>query len=224
MEISALQMNNKNELLKELVDEWSLYTESDRPLTLTDFSKWISDRYVLVKDSPLPKEVEEEIQGESLDNTVARNLGMLIQISNIWIKITFKGTPFQGFEDYGITQFIMHSGTPTKSMVTEWSMLERSTAFEVIRRLQKLGLLEEFPDANDKRTKRVQITPKGIAALEESDTRVDQISRLIVGDLTEKNKIDFLKQLLNLNAFHMKEYAKGTREVERRWFGDKNDF
>ncbi len=211
-------MSRKNELLKDLVDEWSSYTSGDRPLHLADFAEWLSDKYVASENRGLPATVEKEIERESLDNTVARYFGMLVQLSNVWIKITFKGTPFQGFEDYGITQFIMHSGTPTKSRVTERSTLERSTAFEVIRRMQRLELVEEFPDPNDKRTKRVKISPKGKAALKEADARVDQISRLMMGDLTENKKFDLLKLLLSLTQFHVKEYQKGTDEVEKNWF------
>ncbi|MEM8908902.1 MAG: winged helix DNA-binding protein, partial [Bacteroidota bacterium] len=194
--------------------------ESSQPSTMTDFAEWLNDKHAQSASRELPQAIEQEIKQESLNNTVARHFGMLVQVSNVWTKLTFKETPFQGFEDYGITQFILHTGTPTKSMATEWSTLERSTAFEVIRRLQKLGLIEEFPDQNDRRTKRIKITQVGTAALKQADVKVDQISNLLVGDLTEKKKIDLLKLLLKLNKFHLTQYAKGVEEVERQWFSN----
>ena len=214
-------MNRKNDLLKSLINEWEDYTEADHSPTLSEFAEWLHGKHAENQEVDLPEEIIGEIERESLDNTVAGYFGMLVQLSNVWIKITFKRTPFQGFPDYGIAQFIMHAGTPTKSRVTDWSTLERSTAFEVIRRLQKLELLEEFPDPEDGRVKRVKISRKGRAALKKADVRVNQISKLMMGNLTEKKKIDLLKLLLSLTDFHLKEYKKGTEEVERKWFANK---
>lgn len=211
-------MEEKKDLLKELVNEWAIYTDSDRPMTINGFSEWLNEKHNKPRDWVLPKSIEQEVEKESLDNTVARHFGMLIQLSNVWTKIAFKGMPFQGFEDYGIAQFIMQVGSPTKSNVTEWSTLERSTAFQVIQRMQKLGLIEEFPDPDDKRTKRVRISQKGKAAMKKADKKVSQISKLIVGNLTEKKKVELLKVLHALTKFHLKEYEKGKEAVERNWF------
>lgn len=214
-------MNKKNELLKLLVDEWEIYTEGNHQLTLPNFSDWLHSKHGQPKTFDLPNEIQQEVANESLNNTVARFFGMLVQLSNVWTKLTFKTTPFRGFEDYGIAQFILHAGSPTKSMVTDSSMLERSTAFEVIKRLQKLDLIHEYADEKDKRTKRVKISRKGRTALKNADVRVDQISKLMMGDLTDGKKVDLLKILLRLTDFHANEYKKGLEEVEQKWFSAK---
>ena len=214
-------MGSKNSLLKKMIGEWEEYTEEDRSPSVPEFAEWLYGKYAEHQEVDLPEEIIQEIETESLNNTVARHVGRLIQFASIWTKLAFRGTAFRGFEDYGMTQYILHTQAPTKSTLVDWSMLERSTAFEIIRRLQKLGLVKEFPDPNDRRTKRVKITRKGKVALNKADVRVDQISVLLLGDLTEHRKISLLQNILRLNIFHAKEYEKGTDAAAGKWFPDK---
>ena len=211
-------MSQKNELLKTLIEEWTIYTEADRPSSLSEFATWLYEKQPHLERQRLSEEIEQKIQGDSLDNTVAEYFGKLSQFASVWTKLTFKETLFQGFNDYGIVQYVFYAKAPTKSMAIAVTKLERSTAFEILRRLQKLGLIEEFPDENDRRTKRVKITTKGKAELKKADRRVDQISKLLMGNLSEHKKVDLLKLLLSLTEFHTKEYEKGIEEVEQNWF------
>lgn len=215
---NSKNMSRKSELLKGLIDEWEVYTENDMNLSMSDFAEWLHGRNTKRGKDSLPDEVEKEIEDVSLNNTVARFCGKLIQYSNVWAKLTFRETAFRGFEDYGIAQTILHSKEPTKSNVTGCFLMEKSTAFEIIRRMQKLGLVEESPGKKDKRTKQVKVTKKGIAELKKANLKVNKYSNLILGNLTEKKKIEFLKLLLHLNDFHGKEYEKGLKVVEEKWF------
>lgn len=209
-----------NELLQNIIGEWVNYTENRADCSMAVFSEWLNRRH-----SHTPKSIfllnelpPSMINEGSIDAILSYHIGLLIRFTKIWSKLAFKNTIFKGFEDYGITNFILTSKNPSKSEVANWSLIERSTAFEIIRRLQKLQLIDQTNDQQDKRVKRVSITEKGKQEVRQAQKQVEALSTLLTGDLSDQQKINLLSLLRDLTNFHTKEYEKDTSDIEKTWF------
>lgn len=89
------------------------------------------------------------------------HLGLLLSYTEAWVKLAFRDLPITGFGDFGVLKFIEQARQPTKNAVAESMVMEPSTCFEILKRLQKKGLIKESPDPHDKRAKRVSLTDQG---------------------------------------------------------------
>jgi DNA-binding MarR family transcriptional regulator len=92
-----------------------------------------------------------------------------------------------------------------------------------MKRLLKAGLIEEFDDNDDKRSKRVRTTPKGAAAYVEAVQKISRVSKIVGGNLPEEKKQDIVAALDYLNSFHNAIYAQQA-EASIEEILDKNVF
>ena len=67
--------------------------------------------------------------------------------------------------------------------------LEAPTGIDIINRLQKRDLIEEFPDEEDRRSKRIRLTPQGIKEAEVLRPQIDAIFLKFVKPLSKIEKI-----------------------------------
>ena len=81
-------------------------------------------------------------------------------------------------------------------------LMELSPGREVIRRLLRLELIEEFPDPDDGRAKRVQLTAKGREMYQQVETEIDKVGKIISGNLTLEEKHHMVAMLGKLVHFH----------------------
>lgn len=66
---------------------------------------------------------------------------------------------------------------------------EKNTGMEIIKRLINNQLLEQHDDENDKRSKRLKITPLGQAELFKSFDGMIKVSRIISGKLSDTERL-----------------------------------
>jgi len=58
----------------------------------------------------------------------------------------------------------------------------------MLNRLKKRGLINEHPDKEDKRIKRIKLTAKGEETLGKAKIRVSQVAKLMVNVMTDEDK------------------------------------
>ncbi len=79
---------------------------------------------------------------------------------------------------------------------------EKTTGMEVIKRLLNNGLVEQTDDQNDRRSKRLLITAKGMGVLLGTFEEMRKASLIIAGTLNEVEKMQLLHLLQKLHFFH----------------------
>jgi DNA-binding MarR family transcriptional regulator len=67
--------------------------------------------------------------------------------------------------------------------------LEAPTGIEIIKRLLKNGLIEEFPDQQDRRAKRIKLSQTGLNELTTLKPAIDSIFREFTSNLDLNEKI-----------------------------------
>lgn len=108
---------------------------------------------------------------------------------------------------------MQETGDLRKPELIRYNLLEFSPGMEVIRRLIRKGLIEDYDDPEDGRSKKVRITGRGSAVFRESLAEMTKASRIIGGGLSSKEKGRFVHRARKLLRFHQpfRENGQGNR-------------
>ncbi|MCU0426206.1 MAG: winged helix DNA-binding protein [Candidatus Kapabacteria bacterium] len=141
-----------------------------------------------------------------LNSRISALLTRMNRFASFYTKKAFAGLEITSAQEFGILACIQGLGTPTKTEVAHYNLLEKTTGTEILKRLLKLGFIEEFDDENDKRSKRVKITQSGNDVMESAVQRLWELSEIVVGNLSEPQKHDLATMLEELDHFHSNIY------------------
>jgi DNA-binding MarR family transcriptional regulator len=108
--------------------------------------------------------------------------------------------------DFGILACVKTLGNPKKSEVIGFTLLEKTTGTEMMKRMIRQGLLHESDDEEDKRSKRVSLTEKGLCVHNLLLQKLMELSCIITGNLPENRKAELAEMLDYLNHFHNEIY------------------
>jgi DNA-binding MarR family transcriptional regulator len=141
-----------------------------------------------------------------LNARISTLLTRMNRFATFYTKKAFAGLEMTSAQEFGVLACIRVLGTPTKTEVAYYNLLEKTTVTEILKRLIKIGLIEEFDDARDKRSKRVKITPAGEESIETAVQRLWEISEIVVGNLSDEQKRALAATLEELDQFHSDIY------------------
>ena len=133
-------------------------------------------------------------------------LGRLSQFGELWGKLAFQELPIRNFEDYSILKHVEGHPACSKKELSQVLLGEPSTAFEIIKRLIREGLLEDYQDEADRRVRRVKLTKSGKGTLEQADVQAGKVARLLTGRTSEKDLGYLVRLFKSLDDFHTSIY------------------
>lgn len=195
----------KNKLVA-LVQAWGVYEEEVQYTDLQDFCKWYLKTHAPTEPTGGLMGADEVPSDQNM--FLGRLIGKLSRYASIYAKKAFAPLGLNNFEDLGYLWQTEFMGAPKKSELIYAMMSEFPSGADVIRRLVGMGLLEEFPDDQDRRSKRVRITPKGTALSAQSIPATEKVARIVVGDLDETEKAVLVKLLSRLEKLHDHHYKQ----------------
>lgn len=198
------------ELLKE-VEQFSHSDEYSSHASVEDFRQYLNQR-AYERDTPTNISNKYHLEVFELENEIAKQVIMLSRYSKNLIRKSLEKYQDLGTEDFTYLFRMMDYDSLTKMQLVEKNAHEKQTGIEIIKRLVKKGLLEEFPDAHDKRSVRVSVTAKGKRVFQESMHDVSVASKIMCGKLSEKEKGKLLEYLKKLNTFHHTVYTNFKAE------------
>ncbi|MEM6634121.1 MAG: MarR family winged helix-turn-helix transcriptional regulator, partial [Bacteroidota bacterium] len=180
------------------------------------FGEWLKQKYA---DSQEYLTEEEEINRIGVDVMTSYLIGGLTGYLETWLKLAYQDLPIVSLGDFGIIKAVEHHQNPTKKMIADSLIMERTTCMESIKRMVKEGLLTEETDSKDRRMKRVRLTPKGREMSMLLNKKMSALSTLLVGNLDELEKKSLIPILKKLNKFHEFLYREKSREeVKERYY------
>lgn len=89
-----------------------------------------------------------------------------------------------------------------KMEIINMHLLEAPSGIEVIKRLLKKQLIEEFDDPDDKRAKRIRITDKGRKTVESIAPKMQTVYAQMAADLQTEEKLQLISFLKRFNDYH----------------------
>nr|WP_299342037.1 winged helix DNA-binding protein [Allomuricauda sp.] len=175
---------------------------------LNAFLEWLDSREDITSDTPT-----YSITGHSIEVELAAHIGRLSRYSNTYIKMTLEGLPFSTDMEFTFTAILDGTGQVGKTDLIRMMAYDKSSGMGVIRRLLEKGIIEEFPNPDDKRGKLLRLTEKGKKAIVLGYQKVPQAANLISANLNFNEKQKLLHLLKKLDDFHYPIYLNENQET-----------
>jgi DNA-binding MarR family transcriptional regulator len=197
-----------------LVNEWGNFAAHHPEGDIEDFC-----RYYLA--SQRRKKTKGTLVGgvvpASKDGLLLKIIGRISKLNMIYANMALKGTDLNQIEEFGMLVTIRQEKNPRKTDVIYANLFELSSGTDMLARLKKRGLFKEYEDAEDKRSKRLQLTPKGEKVSEQCSKRIIKNANLLMNELTDEDKelcIQLLKDIeIKFSALWPKHKGKTFDEV-----------
>lgn len=212
------------ERLHELIDHFQAYEEATGQPDLAGFADWLhlQTRGKEPTGSGFLPEGHPHFDGQ-----LGFAIGLLYQHAKHYFKTAMHGTDLVSMFDFGFLASLAQMGDARKSDLIQRNVIEFSPGMEVIRRLLRKALIEEFPDPEDGRSKRVQLTAKGQKAYREISDRVLLISTIIGGNLSAEEKRLAIPILFKLVKFHepiwRESHGQSLEKILEKYLKDSQD-
>ncbi len=191
------------EILLELIELLGSFEEvvgDSKMMTLESFLSYA----VSMRKSE--QDLEEEVNPNATDEAyIARMLSLIYRYGRGYTKRALQVSPcLQSEEEYTYLLCLMNGEAMSKGELHLRNGLERTTGSEMIRRLQKHGLVEEEVDLVDKRQRLVRITPRGRTELAKIFPNLKLVAQIISAPLDERQKMFLKGVLVQLHKEHSK--------------------
>ncbi|HMN89548.1 MAG TPA: winged helix DNA-binding protein [Saprospiraceae bacterium] len=183
-----------------LVNLFYAYAQKHPDANMEEFCR----HYIAVRDLEKQSMDSSEL---SKDVRLGITIVRLARFAEMYTKKALAGLPLYNTDEIVYLMILDEAGTPRKSDLINQNLSEFSTGVEIIRRLVKADLVEEFPDADDRRTKRIRITDAGRAVLYQAYPKMDVVATIISGSLAEDEKDLLLQILSRLEKRHDEVYS-----------------
>jgi DNA-binding MarR family transcriptional regulator len=180
-----------------LVNAWAGYETKYPDGDIADFC-----RYYLAHQEV--KEVKGALVGGVVPNVtdglLLKIMGRISKLNMQYASKALSGTGLTQIEEFGILVNIRQNINPRKTDVIYTNLFELSSGSDTLKRLQKRGLIREYVDDNDRRSKRLELTPKGHATLEQCHERIVKNARMLLHDLEDDDKKLCIQILRNVEV------------------------
>ncbi|MGY3051959.1 DNA-binding MarR family transcriptional regulator [Pedobacter sp. UYEF25] len=143
-----------------------------------------------------------------LDNNIGRLFVFMSRYAKLYIKKALDGTPLQAAEDFTALAILMTHKSLSKTELIKHNLQEKTSGTEVIRRLIANGLVMQWDDLEDKRSKQIAISDAGKELLQHVFTDMNDVGKMITGKLALGEKLTLQYLLQKLEDFHLDVYDK----------------
>jgi DNA-binding PadR family transcriptional regulator len=204
----------------ELVKLWGEFEEKHPDASLEDFF-----RYQLTKlqrhEISMPEFPGITVTPES---RVMMLIGRISKMHQVYAGIALDGTGLDQMEEFGMLVTIMtRTEDPRKTDVILNNMQELSSGTNMLERLKKKGLIEEYDDETDRRSKRLKLTERGLKTVQAARARVARLAAMMTHGLGDEDKLLIVQLLKGTEAKFFallpKQKGKSFDEIYRENMG-----
>ena len=198
----------------ELVNKWAEFEERHPDGSIEDFCRsYLAHQRRGQEQGALVGGVVPALS----DALLMKIIGRISKLNMAYANIALKGTELNQIEEFGILQTIRKEKKPRKTEVIYANLFELSSGTDMLNRMKKRGLIREYGDKEDKRSKRLELTEKGEAVADASIPRIEKNAKMLLNSLQTEDKelcIQLLKNIeIKLSAQWQKHKAKDFEEI-----------
>jgi DNA-binding MarR family transcriptional regulator len=198
----------------ELVNQWGAYEVNHPQGSIEDFCR----HYLAQKQ-------QQKTQGTLVggvvpsfnDGLLLKIIGRIQKLNMNYANLALKGSELNQIEEYGILQTIKLGKNPKKTEIIYANLFELSSGTDMLTRLIKRGLIKEYDDTEDKRSKRMELTAKGEKAVEDTKLKIFKNATLMMNDISDDDKalcIQLLKGVeIKFSALWQKHKVREFEEI-----------
>jgi len=168
-------------LLKELIRYVEEYQAKHTSIKIEDFTVWLNNNIFSATDETGHSGHEELLLAFKLmhlNKDLKKQTKSVLSASNV-----------SSIDEYSFLLHLDYQESFRKMEIIAIHNLEAPTGIEIIKRLLKNHFIEEFPDKEDKRAKRIKLTNTGKMELKKIKPKIDTIFSEFSGPLNLNEKI-----------------------------------
>jgi len=204
------------DLLNYLEEYHDKHVDNEDQLNTTDFIGFLNTKFVpelIIRNKKSGGHDEFLSQTDPDQNSytdVSILVTLLFRYAKSYIKKALKTSNIKSADEFSFLITLMTHAQMTKHELIKLQVIEKSSGIEILNRLIKQGLIEQYNDMEDKRRKLLKITPFGRSEIIAVLPMMNIVSRIVVGDLSkdEQNLLTYL--LRKLDCFHNDIYLQKT--------------
>ena len=180
--------------------------DKDGNLNMSDFLGYLNSQYkpMNVKMRELGGNYEgykyQDQKGSATDISIL--IVLLFRYAKGYIKKALKNSPIKSADEFSFLMTLMTYDHLSKSELITKQVMEKTSGTEIINRLIKLGLIEQFADEADKRSVRIKMTMTGRTEIYKILPQMGVVSQIVTGNLNDSEKTMLAYMLRKLEHFH----------------------
>ena len=132
------------------------------------------------------------------DGLLLKIIGRISKLNMNYANLALEGIGLNQIEEFGMLVTIKQEKNPKKTEVIYSNLQELSSGTDMLTRMKKRGLIKEYDDTEDKRSKRLQLTTKGEKAVDACKRRILMNAAMLMKDLTDDDKQLCIQLLKNV--------------------------
>jgi MarR family transcriptional regulator, lower aerobic nicotinate degradation pathway regulator len=193
------------QLLQQLLEHLQKFEDQNPDLSahqsLAKFAGFLNQQ--VVQPAPIMAFASNENHpDETLEAWLSQLLAFNYRYAKVYIKQALDQSGFISLDDFGYLAGIWRKNGCTKTEIIELNIHEKTTGMEIIRRLLHRELIVQEENPNDRRSKILRITPKGLETFRGSLESMHRASIQIAGNLDETEKVQLFYLLQKLHQHH----------------------
>lgn len=168
--------------LTQLIQYLEEFEKEHKAQKLEDFVIWLNNQLFTGKD-----EAEHEVHDDLM---IAFKLIHINKALKKKVKGALTDSKIASIDEYSFLLHLDYQNSFRKMEITNLHSLEAPTGIEIIKRLVSNNFVEEFPDEEDKRAKRIKLTDKGRQELSALKPKIDELFTRFVAPLNLRQKVN----------------------------------
>lgn len=196
------------ELLDYLDEFESQHKDTEKKFSTADFIGYLNAVHVpdTLSDDKIRGGEESWKVIQYTENRTATNVSILVSLlyryAKMYSRKAMKESGLKSVDEFALLITLMTHDTISKQELIKEQVLEKTSGIEIVNRLIRQGFVEQFDGEKDRRSKLLRITPEGRREIIQILPRMNQVSKIVVGNLTqtEQNLLTFLMR--KLDDFH----------------------
>jgi Transcriptional regulators len=197
-------------LLQEVLAQFAAYEERtpQQQLSLTSFRNFLpkDEENLAMRSETGEQEAALQEQGKSTETSIAILITHMHRYAKHYARKALQDNAIQSIDDFSYLVILITFESLSMKELIQKNVHEKTTGTGIIKRLIKAGLLRQFDDHKDKRSRRVSITEAGRIAVFSALDSLGKVSKIVAGNLTEDEKKHISTLLIKLDHFHHKIY------------------
>lgn len=193
--------------ITDLLERYGTYQEETGNDSLEHFAFWLLKRQ---EQNP-----QKEADLGQLHRDIGYHLNRVNKFSKYLSRYFLAGLEIDSLDEFSFLTAIRVLDHPSKTEVYDFTITELTTGQQMMRRLVKKGLVEEYPDAKDQRKKCLRLSRKGEETQFKAFDLIGQECDLKFGALDLHSK-QFLLQVLRQLDAHNTQNLSAIRQEKGR--------
>jgi DNA-binding MarR family transcriptional regulator len=193
-------MEQSINITKELLDYLNAYSKekSREPKDLREFIVWLSSLFFETHHSAKMNKNESDLDMELTFLLIMQN-----RHYKTYSKKVLQNSEMKTPDDFSFLYHLSLVDSFRKMELINIHLLEAPSGIEVLKRLLKKKLIEEFDDPDDKRAKRIRLTKKGGSELKKIVPQMQEVYKHMTAGMSMKEKLHVISFLNKINDFHL---------------------